>query len=133
MHALEAAILETAGIWEQEGIAGGEVREIIGAVDETFLERLMLIFADLPTGYLVLEEVADDRTYATWKAWVDERLTALRTGVLYLVSDRAQALIQLAEKGLGCLRASIMASATPFCFCTTQKHLSVKIVIISMA
>jgi Polyketide cyclase / dehydrase and lipid transport len=29
-------------------------------------------------------------------------------------------------------RASIMASATPFCFCTTQKHLSVKIVIISM-
>jgi hypothetical protein len=103
MHALEAAILETAGIWEQEGIAGGEVREIIGAVDATFLERLMLIFADLPTGYLVLEEVADERTYATWKAWVDERLTVLRTGVLYLVSDRAQALIQLAEKGLGCL------------------------------
>ena len=31
------------------------------------------------------------------------------------------------------LLASIMASATPFCFCTTQKHLSVKIVIISMA
>jgi hypothetical protein len=29
--------------------------------------------------------------------------------------------------------ASIMASATPFCFCTTQKHLSAKIVIISMA
>src|SRR5882724_1076342 len=25
------------------------------------------------------------------------------------------------------LGASIMASATPFCFCTTQKHLSVKI------
>jgi len=23
-------------------------------------------------------------------------------------------------------RASIMASATPFCFCTTQKHLAVK-------
>jgi hypothetical protein len=30
------------------------------------------------------------------------------------------------------LPASIMASATPFCFCTTQKYLSVKIVIISM-
>ena len=28
--------------------------------------------------------------------------------------------------------ASIMESATSFCFCTTQKHLSVKIVIISM-
>ena len=58
---------------------------------------------DLSTGYLLLEEVADDRTYATWKALVDERLKALGTGVLYLVSDRAKALIQLAEQGLECL------------------------------
>jgi hypothetical protein len=28
--------------------------------------------------------VADDRTYATWKAVVDTRLTALGTEVLYL-------------------------------------------------
>ncbi len=103
MQILEAAILETAGTWEQDGIAGGKVREIIGAVDETFLERMLLIFADLPTGYLLLEEVADDRTYATWKARVDERLAALGASVLYLVSDRAKALIQLAEHGLGCL------------------------------
>ena len=61
----------------------------------------MLVFMDLPTGYLLLEEVADDRTYATWKALVDERLKALGTDVLYLVSDRAKALIQLAEQGLG--------------------------------
>ena len=81
----------------------GEVREIIGAVDETFLERMILVFMDSATGYLVLEEVADDRTYATWKALVDERLKVLGTGVLYLVSDRAKALIQLAEKGLECL------------------------------
>ena len=32
-----------------------------------------------------------------------ERLTALGTGVRYLVSDRAKALIQLAEQGLECL------------------------------
>ncbi len=56
------------------GCAGGERREIIGAVDETFFERMMLVFMDLSTGYLLLEEVADDRTYATWKALVDERL-----------------------------------------------------------
>jgi hypothetical protein len=48
---------------------------------------------------MVQEEVADDRTYATWKALVDERLQALGTSVLYLVSDRAKALIQLAEQG----------------------------------
>ena len=47
--------------------------------------------------------MAEDRTYATWKALVEARLTTLGTGVLYLVSDRAKALIQLAETGLECL------------------------------
>ena len=103
MQALEAALLETAGRWEKDGVAAGEVREIIGAVDETFLEQMILVFQDVPTGYIVHEAVADDRTYAPWKAVVDARLTALGTEVLYLVSDRAKALIQLAEKGLECL------------------------------
>jgi Family of unknown function (DUF6399)/IclR helix-turn-helix domain len=103
MQALEAAVVETAAAWEQDGCAGGEMREIIGAVDETFLERLSLVFMDLSTGYLLLEEVAEDRSFATWQALVEERLKGLGTGVLYLVSDRAKALIQLAEKGLECL------------------------------
>jgi Family of unknown function (DUF6399)/IclR helix-turn-helix domain len=103
MQALEAAILKTAEGWEQDGLVGGEVREIIGAVDETFLERMILVFRALATGYLLLEEVADERTYATWKTLVDARLKGLGTGVLYLVSDRAKALIQLAEQGLECL------------------------------
>ena len=63
---------------------------------------MALVFMDVPRGYLLLEEVAEDRTYATWKALVDERLKTLGTGVRYLVSDRAKALIQLAEKGLEC-------------------------------
>src|SRR4029077_8038031 len=75
MQALEAALLETAAAWEQEGCATGERREIIGAVDETFLERMILVLMDLATGYLLLEEVADDRTYTTWKALVEERLS----------------------------------------------------------
>src|SRR5919206_1893923 len=99
----ESWLWETAEAWEQDGCAGGEMREIIGAVDETFLERMILVFMDLATGYLLLEEVADDRTYTTWKALVEERLKALGTGVLYVVSDRAKALIQLAEQGLECL------------------------------
>ncbi len=103
MQTWEAALLKTAEGWEQDGCAGGEVREIIGAVDETFLERMILIFMDLSTGYLLLEEAAADRTYATWKTLVEERLKGLGTGGLYLVSDRAKALIQLAERGLGCL------------------------------
>ena len=88
------AIVETAHEWEQEGTITGTVRDIIGAVDETFLERMMLVCMDLPSGYLLVEAGAADRTYATWKAVVDERLKALGAAVLYRVSDRAQALIQ---------------------------------------
>ena len=39
MAALVVTIEETARGWEQGGIAPGEAREIIGAVDETFLDR----------------------------------------------------------------------------------------------
>jgi hypothetical protein len=63
---------------------------------------MMLVFMDLKTGSLLLEEVAEDRTSPTWKALVDERLTALGTHVLYVVSDRAKALMQRAEQGLEC-------------------------------
>jgi hypothetical protein len=103
VQALETALLETAATWGQDGCAGGDMREIIGAVDETFLERMILVLMDLATGYLLLEAVAEDRTYPTWKTLVEERRTALGAGVLYVVSDRAQALIQLAEQGLECL------------------------------
>src|SRR2546427_226685 len=103
MQALEPMLLETAAAWEREGIAAGEVRPIIGAVDETFLERMMLVFMDLVSGYVLFEEVAEDRTYTTWDALVETRLAALGVGVLYLVSDRAKALIKLAEQGLECV------------------------------
>src|SRR6266436_740474 len=77
METLVSTIAETAQGWEQDGVVGGEVREIIGAVDETFLAQMILVFQDVPTGYILREEVADDRTYATWKALVDERLQTL--------------------------------------------------------
>jgi hypothetical protein len=103
METLETTMLETAMTWEKHEVATGGEREIIGAVDETFLEQMVLVFMDLSTGYVILEETADDRSYATWHALVDTRLIALKAQVRYLVSDRAKALIQLAEKGLECL------------------------------
>ncbi len=102
MHTLERLILETAAAWEKEGIAHGEIRPVIGAVDETFLQRMMLVFMDLATGYVLMEEVAADRSFATWFTRANERLTTLGTEVLYMVSDRAKALIKLAHTGLGC-------------------------------
>jgi hypothetical protein len=104
MEALAVTMAETAQVWEHEGVGAGEVREMIGAVDDTFLEQMRLVFQDGSTGYIGQEEVADARTYATGKALVDERLKARGTSVLSLVSDRAKALIQLAEQGCACLR-----------------------------
>jgi hypothetical protein len=104
MPALAAALLETAAAWEQDGRTSGAGREIMGAVDAPFLERMILVCMDLATGYRLLEEVAEDRTSAPWHAWVDERLKALGTHVLSLGSDRAKALLQLAEQGLAWLR-----------------------------
>lgn len=103
MEVLAQAILETAQAWEREGSATGEPRPIIGAVDETFLERMMLVFMDLVSGYLLCEEVAEDRSYDTWHTLGQARLEALGVEVLSLVSDRAKALIKLAETGLKCL------------------------------
>jgi Family of unknown function (DUF6399) len=103
MQALAETASAIAETWEPDARAAGEVREIIGGVDETFLERMMGVFPDLPTGSLVLEDVAEDRSYATWKAVVEARLKALGAEVLSLVSDRAKALMQLAENGLECL------------------------------
>src|SRR6266849_9416976 len=56
MHVLEEAVVKTAQTWEQDGVAHGEVREGIGGADETFLQRMMLVFQDLLTGYLLLDD-----------------------------------------------------------------------------
>ena len=102
MHLLERLLLDTAAVWEKEGIAYGEIRPVIGAVDETFLQKMMLVFMDLATGYLLMEEVATDRSFDTWFDRTNDRLKTFGTEVLYLVSDRAKALIKLAHTGLGC-------------------------------
>jgi hypothetical protein len=102
MHTLERLVLETTEAWEQEGIAHGEIRPVIGAVDETFLQRMMLVFMDLATGYVLMEEIALDRSYETWFERAHERLSTFGTEVSYLVSDRAKALIKLAQKGFDC-------------------------------
>ena len=103
MQRLELTLMETAAAWEQDGIDHGEIRPIIGAVDETFLQRMLLVFMDLASGYLVMEEVAAHRTYETWSGLVKARLKTLGAEVSSLVSDRAKALIKLAHTGLDCL------------------------------
>jgi hypothetical protein len=99
---LERLLLDTATAWEKEGIAHGEIRPVIGAVDETFLQRMMLVVMDVATGSLLREAVAADRSVDTWFDRANERLTTFGTEVLSLVSDRAKALIKLVHTGLRC-------------------------------
>jgi hypothetical protein len=103
MDIMEQAMLETTAAWEHVGMAHGEIRPVIGAVDATFLARMMLVCMDLVSGYLLCEEVAEERSYDTWHARVKARLETLGVRGFSLVSDRAKALITLAETGLECL------------------------------
>jgi hypothetical protein len=103
MQVWAQAILETTAAWEYDGIAHGETRPSIGAVDATFLERLVLVCMDLASGDLVVAAVADDRSDDPWYDVGKARLETLGGGVRSLVSARAKALIKLAETGLECL------------------------------
>ena len=47
---------------EQEAPAAGEVPELLGTVDATCLERLLLVLLALPPGSLLLEDAVADRS-----------------------------------------------------------------------
>ena len=78
-------------------------KDVIGAADETFFGNvLILVFMDLSSGYLILEDIADDRSFDTWFKMLEPRLEQLGMNVQLMVSDRAKALIKLALVGLEC-------------------------------
>ncbi|MCP4541230.1 MAG: hypothetical protein GY832_29205 [Chloroflexi bacterium] len=83
---------------------GGKKRDIVASRDETwFNDKLILVLMDLITGYLIVEEEAEDRNYATWKAKAQPRLKALGLRARHFISDRGKSLVKLAISGLGCL------------------------------
>ena len=110
---MEHAIRETTATWEREGMAEGEGTPIIGAVDATCLSRLMLVWMDWASGAVRVEAVASERTEATWQAVGHARLQTWGAPVRSRVSDRAQALIKLAQTGLGCLRSPAVLPLLP--------------------
>jgi hypothetical protein len=77
--------------------------EICVGADETFFHEMLLVFMDLSSGYLFVEEAARNRTYDTWKERTQRRLGQLGMNVRYVVSDRAKALIKLATDGFECV------------------------------
>ena len=44
-----------------------ESLKIVGGADETFFDKMLIVFMDLASNYIFIEAEADDRTYETWK------------------------------------------------------------------
>jgi hypothetical protein len=86
-----------------ESEASSQSRKAVVAADETFFgDFLILVLMDLSSGYLILEDISDDRCFDTWLAKATPRLEALGLDVDHVISDRAKALIKLAVMGFDC-------------------------------
>ena len=74
---METVIMAYAA--EQEQRRGQAERRvpIIAGADETFFDQVILVMMDLVSGYLVLEEATDNRTYGTWQERVQAAVTTV--------------------------------------------------------
>lgn len=88
---------------EQETVNKEKIKEIIVGGDETFFrEKLILVLMELSSGYLLLEEFREERTFTTWQDAVSKRLGELGCEVRMFTSDRGKSLIKLALEEFGC-------------------------------
>jgi hypothetical protein len=85
-----------------EARAEKEPKAVLAGDETFFAELLILVLMDLPSGYLLVEEKADDRCFTTWLDKARPRLEQLGIEVKHAVTDRARALVKLALEGLGC-------------------------------
>lgn len=88
---------------ECENSVTKQTRKIVAGLDETFFGSfIILVLMDLRSGYLLLEEITEDRCFDTWYAKTTPRLESLGIEVSHAISDRAKALIKMAVTGFGC-------------------------------
>jgi len=86
----------------EQQVKGGRYPSVV-AMDETFFgDLLILVLMDLRSGYLLLEDISDDRCFDTWFSKAKPRLDAIGIDIQHAVSDRAKALIKLAVTGFEC-------------------------------
>jgi hypothetical protein len=88
---------------ECENSTTKQTRKIVAGLDETFFsDFIILVLMDLRSGYLLLEEITEDRCFDTWYAKTTPRLESLGIKVSHAISDRAKVLIKMAVTGFGC-------------------------------
>jgi hypothetical protein len=109
-----SSILTLMGVIEKHIVAYGRACEkdysltnegigITAAGDETFFSGfLILVLMDLTSGYMMMEEIAQDRSYDTWEKRAQECLGKLGIHVDHFVSDCAKSLVKLALSAFNC-------------------------------
>lgn len=88
---------------EKQHKSSGETLKIVGGVDETYFDNMILVLMDLSSGYIFVEEESEDKSYETWMEKAKKVARKLGIEFKYFVSDRAKQLIQLATQGFKCL------------------------------
>jgi hypothetical protein len=103
LREMETILAEYQALSEAQAVHKKQPLHITAAADETFFgDILMLVMMDLSSGYLLLEDIADDRTFDTWLEKAKPRLEATNIEIDHLITDRAKALIKLATSGVKC-------------------------------
>jgi len=80
-----------------------QTHKIVAGLDETFFgDFMILVMMDLRSGYLLIEDITEDRCFDTWYARTTPRLESLGIEVNHAISDRAKALIKIAIIAFKC-------------------------------
>lgn len=99
---MEVQILEYQRLQHSQLAQSPTPIEICASVDETFFDQVVLVMLDLASGFILVEEIAQDCRYQTWQQPVQRALSDLGLKVRYCVSDRAKALVKLSLSEMGC-------------------------------
>jgi hypothetical protein len=118
LSGLDAFVAPSVGTWQKLIVSMEEVvgrfgdeqrkalapampdRDITLLEDETFHPKICLVAMDAVSGFILVEEYAEQRDTATWKAAVAHKLEGLRARVVQVTSDEAKALIAHAKQEL---------------------------------
>jgi len=102
------------GVEERNRLSGSmRPKAISVAEDETFPSKTCLVGIEPVSGFILLEQLADDRKTSTWDKAVSQALADLPVTVIQVVSDEAQSLVKHTT-GLG-------ANHSPDLFHTQQE------------
>ena len=76
--------------------------KIVGGIDETYFNNMILVLMDLSSGFIFAEETSDDKSYETWFDMATIVSSRFNIEFKFFVSDRARQLIKLAVQGFSC-------------------------------